>query len=73
MADIMKNSGMHKKSVEKMVGGNDIVGHHMIYDHSDLTRNIMYMTRSMHARLHRLFQKQGIDIPHINTGCNNAV
>lgn len=51
-----------------MVGGYDIVGHHMIYDHSDLSTNIMEMPRSMHTRLHRLFQKHGIEIPHINIG-----
>ena len=66
MSEIMKRSPAHKTVVEKMVGGDDIVGHHMIYDHSDLTKNIMYMTRSMHTMLHRLFQKHGIDIPHIN-------
>lgn len=48
-------------------GGNDMVKHHMIYDHGNLTKNIMTMTRSMHARLHQLFRKHGIEIPHINT------
>ena len=57
---------INQRRSDKMKGGNDIVGHHMIYDHSDLTKNIMPMTRSMHARLHHLFRKHGIEIPHIN-------
>lgn len=46
--------------------GNDIIEHHMIYDHSDLSKNIMKMTRSMHMKLHQLFRKYEIEIPHIN-------
>lgn len=57
----------HPEKYDVMRGGNDIVGHHYIYDHSDLSKNIMKMTRSMHMRLHNLFRKYGIEIPHINT------
>lgn len=66
ISDGIKESDAHKIAVERQRGGNDIVNHHMIYDHSDLTKNIMPMTRSMHMRLHRLFQKHKIEIPHIN-------
>jgi len=68
ISDTRKSSDACKAVTERQVGGYDIVGHHMIYDHSDLSKNIMYMTRSMHMRLHRLFQKHGIEIPHINNG-----
>lgn len=51
---------------KNQVGGYDIVGHHIIYDYSDLTKNIIPMTRSMHMKLHQLFRKYGIIIPHIN-------
>lgn len=68
LSETLKNSVSHKSAVEKMVGGNDIVGHHMIYDHSDLSKNIMPMTRSRHQHLHILFRKHGIEIPHINVG-----
>ena len=57
-----EESGMY----EAMRGGHDIVDHHMIYDHSDLSKNIMKMTRSMHMKLHQLFRKHGIVVPHIN-------
>lgn len=63
----LKNSVAHKDGAKKFIGGNDIVGHHMIYDHVDLSRNIIYMTRSIHTMLHHLFRRHGIDIPHINT------
>lgn len=53
---------------ERQRGGNDIVRHHYIYDHSDLTKNIIRMTRSMHTSLHNLFRKYGIEVPHINMG-----
>lgn len=51
---------------EEYRGGYDIVNHHMIYDRSDLSKHTMKMTRSMHSRLHRLFQIHGIKVPHIN-------
>ena len=63
--------GMSRKMIEyyedpEHCGENDIVGHHMIYDHSDLSKHTMKMTRSLHGRLHALFRKFGIEIPHIN-------
>ena len=51
---------------DKMRGGNDICTHHYIYDHSDLSLNAVQMTRSDHQRLHRLLQKLGYVVPHIN-------
>jgi hypothetical protein len=56
----------YKAAFDKMRGGSDIVNHHLIYDHSDLSKHVMPMARSMHQKLHRLFQKHGIEIPHIN-------
>lgn len=61
------NPNFYDGANESMRGGYDIVDHHMIYDHSDLTKNVMPMTRSTHTKLHRLFQKYGIIIPHINS------
>lgn len=68
LSETLKKSEARKAQAEKQVGGNDIVGHHMIYDHSDLTKNVIPMTRSMHTRLHKLFQKHGIKIPRVNIG-----
>lgn len=61
------NPGFYDEYNEDMRGGHDIVNHHMIYDHSDLSKNIMKMTRSMHGKIHALFRKYKIEIPHINT------
>lgn len=44
----------------------DIVRHHYIYDHSDLSKNTIEMTRSDHSKLHALFRKLGYIVPHIN-------
>jgi hypothetical protein len=56
----------HPEFGEKMRGGNDIIDHHIIYDHSDPTKNTISMTRSIHMKLHWLFRKHGIEISHIN-------
>lgn len=50
---------------EKMRGGHDIVKHHYLYDHSDLLKNTVGITRSDHMRLHKLLQKLGYIVPHI--------
>ena len=47
-------------------GGNDIVEHHYIYDHADLSLNTVKMTRSDHGRLHKLLKKLGYIVLHIN-------
>ena len=57
---------MKKHYADMEIPGNEMVGHHMIYDHNNLTKNVMPMTRSMHTRLHNLFRNNGIEIPHIN-------
>lgn len=62
-----ENSDANKAQIETMRGGNDLVTHHYIYDESDLSKNIVQMTRSNHTSLHRLFQKLGYIVPHINT------
>lgn len=56
---------------EMMRGGNDIVGHHHIYDHDDLSKYTIEMTRSQHGRLHRNMHLLGLKVPHINTGHKN--
>jgi hypothetical protein len=53
---------------ESMRGGNDICNHHYIYDHNDLSKYTIKMTRSAHGLLHRNMYLLGIKIPHINTG-----
>jgi hypothetical protein len=62
----LRNSDAHKVESEKERGGNDLITHHYIYDHDDLFLNTIQMTRSDHMRLHRLLQKLGYKVPHIN-------
>ena len=66
LSEAAKNSEAVFAAADVMRGGYDIVDHHMIYDHSDLSKHTIPMTRSMHQRLHKLFQKHGIRIPNIN-------
>lgn len=47
--------------------GLQIVNHHYIYDHSDLSKYTMKMTRAKHAQIHAWMRKAGIVVPHINT------
>ncbi len=61
-----ENPESHKDAIENMIGGDDIVKHHFIYDHSNLSENMVRMTRSDHTRLHWLLQRLGVKIPHIN-------
>lgn len=56
----------HKHVIANMYGGNDIVNHHYIYDHNDLTKYTTKTTRSIHTKIHRAMQKAGIIVPHIN-------
>jgi hypothetical protein len=65
-----RNSDAVKAASEKKRGGNDIVNHHYIYDHSDLSLNTAQMTRSDHTSLHNLLQKLGYKVPHINIEVN---
>jgi len=46
--------------------GQQIVKHHYIYDHNDLTKYTTEMTRATHAKIHMAMRKEGIKIPHIN-------
>lgn len=62
----IKNGMEESGAIDKMRGGHDIVNHHYIYDHSDLSKYTMKMTRSRHQRLHRLMQISGTIVPHIN-------
>lgn len=60
------NSEAMQVEHEKQKGGNDICKHHYIYDHSDLSKYTMKMTRATHTRLHNNMRKAGIKVPHIN-------
>lgn len=55
---------------KNMRGGNDIIEHHYIYDHSDLTKYTMKITRKKHTLIHHWMKKCGIEIPHINVEVN---
>ena len=61
-----RNSDAVKAAYDVMCGGNDLVDHHYIYDHSDLSLNTVQMTRSDHQKLHLLLKRLGYIIPHIN-------
>lgn len=66
--DTMINSEAMKIAIENQIGGHDIVKHHNIYDHDDLSKYTIKMARSDHSRLHRNMRFLGIKVPHINTG-----
>jgi hypothetical protein len=70
ISKIRKNSKavkiVNEKRFEKQRGGEDLVRHHYIYDHNDLSKYTTLMTRSKHTQLHQSFRKCGIFIPHIN-------
>lgn len=72
LSEILRNSDIHKAASEKKRGGYDIVKHHYIYDHNDLSKYTIKMTRSEHATLHHNLRALGIKIPHINTGHETA-
>lgn len=61
-----KTKAAMSRAHDTMRGGNDIVNHHYLYDHSDLSLNIIGITRSDHMRLHKLLQKLKYIVPHIN-------
>lgn len=60
------NSESCKAEHERQRGGNDLVDHHYIYDHSDLSKYTMKVTRKKHTLIHHWMRKAGIKIPHIN-------
>lgn len=66
ISEALKNSEAAKIAVNKTRGGHDIVEHHYIYDHNDLSKNTVGITRSDHAKLHNVLQKLGYIVPHIN-------
>lgn len=67
MSRANRESESVKAQNQRMSGGNDIVKHHYIYDHADLSKYTMEITRTKHSRLHALMLKSGITVPHINT------
>ena len=66
MSEIITNSEAAKVNWENMRGGDDIVWHHWLYDHNDLSLNTVQMTRSNHMKLHHSLKRLGCIIPHIN-------
>jgi hypothetical protein len=52
---------------DMMRGGNDIVNHHYLYDHADLSKYTMFMTRSDHTAMHDRMHGDGYEVPHINS------
>ena len=60
-----RNSDAVKAANDTMRGGNDLVKHHYIYDHNNLSLNTVQMVRSDHMKLHKLLQKLGYIVPHI--------
>ena len=67
-SETLKHSDSQKEQHDKQRGGNDIVKHHYIYDHNDLSKYTMKMTRSKHTYIHWLMWKSDIKVPHINKG-----
>ena len=65
-AESMRNSDAAKTEAERQRGGNDVVNHHYIYDDLDASKYTIKMTRSDHAKLHRLLQILNYIVPHIN-------
>lgn len=58
-------------SNESQQGGNDTVKHHLVYDHSDLLKYTMEMTRKEHSKLHYRMQRVGLKVPHINVNSDD--
>lgn len=52
MLEIMKNSEAHELSVEKQIGGNDLVDHHVAYDFGRPDALIVKVTRKFHGQIH---------------------
>lgn len=64
---IKKISEQTKKRYDKMDDpGLEIVTHHYIYDHSDLSLNTIQMTRRDHGKLHGILRGLNYKVPHIN-------
>jgi hypothetical protein len=61
-----------KAESKRQRGGNDICKHHYIYDHNDLSKYTIKMTRKEHTILHNNVRALGIKVPHINTGHETA-
>jgi len=53
-----------QETIEKMKNAMDT--HHYIYDHNDLSKYTIKISKSDHTKLHNLLQKLGYMIPHIN-------
>ena len=51
----------HREKISKA-----LIKHHYIYDHNDLTKYTMLITRKQHGRIHANMKKMGIKVPHIN-------
>jgi hypothetical protein len=70
-SDRISNSGAMKIAIEKMVGGNDIIKHHFIYDHNNPDQHTVEITRSQHTSHHNWMRRNGLKVPHINVTEDN--
>ena len=60
------NPEVYDNRRKNQIGGQDLVKHHYIYDHNDLTKYTTLMTRSKHNQIHCYLRKLKIKIPHLN-------
>lgn len=67
LSEINLNSDAAKIASERQRGGFDLVCHHYLYDHADLSKYTMSMTRSEHAAMHNRMRGDGYKVPHINS------
>ena len=70
-SDRISNSEAMKIAIENMVGGDDIVNHHRLYDDADLSKYTMPMTRSEHTSMHNRMRENGYEVSHINSATDD--
>lgn len=52
-----------KRYAEMDDPGLEIVWHHYLYDHADLSKHTMLMTRAEHTRMHNYMREDGYKVP----------
>ena len=65
-SEILKSSDECKTRADNQRGGDDIVNHHFIYDHTHPENHTIQITRSAHTAHHHWMDRAGIEVPHIN-------
>lgn len=66
MSEARLNSNAAQELYDMMRGGNDIVKHHFIYDHSNPKNHTIEITRSQHSAHHQWMIRAGLEVTHIN-------